>query len=73
MAKKESLQLALAALESGKGKLSIRAASKQFGVPYSTLQDHTSKRYTNIGSGHPTILTADEEKEIVYSCQVSLL
>ena len=70
MSKKEKLLAALDDIENGKGKLSLRATAKKYGVPYTTLNDHVSRKYTRIGAGRPTVLTAAEEEEIVYCCQV---
>ena len=36
----------------------------------STLHDHVSGKSSRIHSGAPTVLSADEEKEIVTSCEV---
>ena len=70
MVKEERLKLALAALQKEKEKKSINGAAKRFQVPYTTLRDHVSKRYTKIGQGHPTVLIEAEERKIVYCCQV---
>lgn len=40
-------------------------AARRFGVPFSTLYDHTK-----VSSGSPTILTVMEEKELVATLQV---
>ena len=51
-------------------ELSIRAAGAKFGIPSSTLHDHLRGTSTKRYGGAPTILTANEEKEIVTSCLV---
>ena len=51
-------------------ELSIRAAGAKFGIPSSTLHDHLRGTSTKRYDGAPTILTANEEKEIVTSCLV---
>ena len=70
MSTKETIQAAVHALEKSRGKLSIGEAARRYKVPYTTLHDHFSSRDTRIGAGRPTLLTADEETEIVYYCQV---
>ena len=51
-------------------EMSLRAAANTYGIPRSTLSDHTtgvsSKRY----GGGATILSPAEEQEIVITCQV---
>lgn len=51
-------------------ELTLRAAVETYGIPRSTLSDHvrgvSSKRY----GGCSTVLTLDEEREIVVTCQV---
>ena len=51
-------------------ELSLRAAALSYGIPKSTLSDHvkgvSSKRY----GGCSTVLTREEEQEIVLTCQV---
>lgn len=44
-------------------RLSIRAAAKQYGIPFSCLQRHRDQNF-NL-AGPPTVLTAQEEKDIV--------
>lgn len=44
-------------------RLSIRAAGKRYGIPFSCLQRHSDQDF-NL-AGPPTILTAQEEKDIV--------
>ena len=50
-------------------KLSLRTAEERFDVPKSTIHDHLTGRCTKIGAGKPTVLTEEEEKSIVRSCQ----
>ena len=59
------------ALEKVQAKeLSLRAAAATYGIPRSTLSEHLrgvrSKRY----GGGSTLLTSEEEREIVVTCQV---
>ena len=53
-----------------KKELSLRSAAATYGIPRSTLSDHlrgvSSKRY----GGCSTVLTREEEREIVVTCQV---
>ena len=64
----EDLAQALDDLIQKKG--SIRKTAAAYGIPYSTLRDHhkgvSKKRY----AGRPTVLTYQEEKEIVQTCIV---
>ena len=52
------------------GELSLRAAAVTYHIPKSTLSDHlrgtSSKRY----GGGSTVLSMEEEREIVLTCQV---
>ena len=50
--------------------VSVRSIAKKYGVPSSALHDHLLKKDTWVGAGRPTILTSEEERVIVYSCQV---
>ena len=50
--------------------MSVYSIVKKYGVPFSTLHDHLLKKDTQVGAGRPTILTHEEEREIVYPCQV---
>ena len=45
-------------------------AAEKYHVPLSTLYGHVKEQVTKIGAGAPTILTKEEEKEIVVSLQV---
>ena len=59
-----------AALESvDQDHRSLRAAEDQFGIPKSTLHDHATGKFVRIGAGRPPILSEEEEKAIVRSCQ----
>lgn len=53
-----------------KKELTLRAAAVTYGIPRSTLSDHlcgvSSKRY----GGGSTVLTRNEEREIVVTCQI---
>lgn len=52
------------------GEQSLRAAALAYGIPRSTLSDHlwgvSHKRY----GGSSTVLTTEEEREIVLTCQI---
>ena len=62
------MQAALQELRKKKG-VSVRSLARKYGIPPSTLHRH-ARMESRIGAGHPTILTPEEEKEVVYSCQV---
>lgn len=62
------IETALAEIKSTKG--SVRSVAKKYNIPYTTLLDHVKGKYEHVGAGRPTTLTYDEEKEIVYCCQV---
>ena len=59
----------LEAIRAVKEKMPITVAATRFGIPQSTLHDHT-KGDNRIGAGTPTILTPAEEKEVVVTLQV---
>ena len=50
--------------------IKVPVAAEKYHVPLSTLYHHVKERVTKIGAGAPTILTKEEEKEIVVSLQV---
>lgn len=68
---KEQLDLALHKVKTK--QLSQNQAAKLYGIPVSTLHSHIHGVPSRVGAGRPTILTYDEEKEIVYSCQVCII
>ena len=45
-------------------------ASKRFDIPLTTLGDHVKRGVTRIGAGAPTVLTKEEEREVVATTQV---
>ena len=47
------------------GELKAHAAAKQYGIPSSTLHDHIKGKSTKRYGCAPTVLTAEERKEIV--------
>ena len=51
-------------------KISIKCAAKKFGIPASTLSDHVKGKSTKRYGGPFTVLTRNEEQEIVVACQV---
>ena len=67
---KEDLEKALKDIRSSRGKSSIRSTAYKYGIPVSTLHNHLRKTSTTVGAGRPTVLTFEEEKEVVYCCQV---
>ena len=50
-------------------KLSLRQAGERYDVPKSTLHRHVQTDSGRCGAGRPTVLTEEEEKTIVRSCQ----
>ena len=51
--------------------MSVRSLAKKYNIPRTTLQRHANlKKGSQIGVGRPTVLTTDEEREIVCCCQV---
>lgn len=66
---KDQLDLAIQQVRSM--KMSLNRASKVYGIPVSSLHRHFHGGATKVGAGRPTVLTYNEEKEIVYICQVS--
>jgi len=59
----EQLHAAMEAVSSG--ELKAHAAAKQYGIPSSTLHDHIKGKSTKRYGCAPTVLTAEEKKEIV--------
>ena len=47
---------------------SMRATAHKYGIPRSTLHDHVSRKYEQVGKGGPTVLTSTEEREIALTC-----
>lgn len=64
----KQLELALEAVK--KGEMKPHRAALKFGVPSSTLYDHLKGRSQKRYGGRPTVLSTQEEKEIVVSCEV---
>ena len=65
----EQLHAALQEFEDNT-KVSLRSVAKKYRIPPTTLHDHVQKTVSEHRPGKPTILTEDEEREIVYCCQV---
>ena len=65
--KQEDLDAALGMVQSG---VSIAEAARRCGIPRTTLSDHARGKYSRVGAGRPTVLTPQEEKELVVSCQI---
>ena len=55
-----------------KKELSLHKAAKLYGILASTLHRHVHGS-PQLRVGRPTILTYNEEKEIVYACQVYII
>jgi hypothetical protein len=64
----EALRNALQDLAENKN--SIRKTAEAYGIPYSTLRDHHKGLVQKRFAGRPTVLTYQEEREIVQSCIV---
>ena len=71
MARREKLQAALQELRKKKG-VSVRSLARKYGIPPSSYLAPSCKNGKSHCNwfGRPTILTPEEEKEVVYSCQV---
>ena len=69
-AEEGNLQAASKEVDKKAADVSVRSIAKKYGIPSSTLHDHLLKKDTRIGADRQTILTPEEEREIVYSCQV---
>ena len=68
--KAEQLEAALKEVRKSEEKISVREIAKKYSVPSSMLHKHAKKNVSKSIAGKPTILTRDEEQEIVYCCQV---
>jgi len=68
---KEQLQEAIHKVKAK--QLSLNKAAQMFGIPVSTLHSHLHEGPSKVGAGRPTTLTYEEEREIVYICQVRVL
>ena len=51
------------------GQMSIREASKQYGVPHATLQDRIGNVHGS-QKGRPTVLTEEEEEMLVVRLKI---
>ena len=65
---KESLKEAITACQ--ENGMKVRQAAAVYSVPKSTLHDHVKGKYKAIGAGGPTVLSLEDEQEIVITCQV---
>ena len=71
MASKEREERLEAATEAVKSKqLSLRVAEEQYQVPKSTIHDQVKGKSVRVGAGRPPVLTYEEEKSIVRSCEI---
>jgi transposase-like protein len=64
------LEAALNEVKKSERKISVREIAKKYGIPSSTLHNHVKQNVSQSIAGKPTILTQDEEQEVVYCCQV---
>lgn len=64
----KQLELALEAVN--KGELKPHRAALKYGIPSSTLYDHLKGKSQKRYGGRPTVLSVQEEKEIVTICEV---
>ena len=65
----EDMSLAVQAVK--ENRMSVRGASKHYHIPKETLRRRIIGTTTVDGkAGHPTVLTKEEEKEIVETCQM---
>ena len=59
------------AIDKARRTKNIKAAVRHYKIPYTTLRYHISGKVSGeYGRGHPTVLTADEEREIVEACVI---
>ena len=59
------------AIDMARRTKNIKAAVRHYKIPYTTLRYHISGKVSGEhGRGHPTVLTADEEREIVEACVI---
>lgn len=63
-------QLSAAVAKVKANELSSRKVAVKYDVPYATLRSHVKGIPAKVGAGRPTVLTHQEEEEIVYTCQV---
>ena len=64
----EQLAAALLELRIGKGAISVNAAAKKYGIPWSTLHDHYEGISTKRYGGKSTVLSREEESEVLLTC-----
>ena len=55
------------AIDMARRTKTIKAAVRHYKIPYTTLRYHISGEHRR---GHPTVLTPDEEREIVEACVI---
>jgi hypothetical protein len=61
-------QLAAAMRDLHLGKATINSASKTYGIPWTTLSDHFKGKSIKRYGGRATVLSKEEEQEIVLTC-----
>ncbi|CAF1579112.1 unnamed protein product, partial [Didymodactylos carnosus] len=63
----EEIQTAIYSIKQG---ISVRQASHNFNIPYSTLQRHSTNEEESFGSGRQTVFTAEEENHLFHAITV---
>ena len=59
------------AIDMARRTKNIKAAVRHYKIPYTTLRYHISWKVSGeLGRGNPTVLTADEESEVVEACVI---
>ena len=65
------LQLETAVRKVKQREMSWNKAAKVYNIPTTTLTQTRARNHNKVGAGRLTILTYEEEKEIVYTCQLA--
>lgn len=63
--KVEVVATAVAGVQAG---ASLQGTAVKFGIPRSTLHNHVTSHRKQVGKGGPTVITHDEEREVVLTC-----
>ena len=71
MPKWTRLQLEAAVQKVKKREITLNKAARVYNIPPTTLHRHVHATQTKVGAGRQTILTREEEEEIVYTCLVA--
>ena len=56
------------AIEFARTHKNVRLAGQEFRIPQCTLRDHMKVANKSTKPGHPTVLTSEQEQEIVDTC-----